>query len=358
MPQPVRPAWPAALGAWSEPIAARSARWPSGRLGIKHATIGRHSGSLRPTVSPGTPRKAGTRTAGPGGLVMLGWPARLQPTVDRRLAQPDGWCDLREGLAQATQADQCRVGFLALPAPRIASSFLGTGWLIGSGCDHAAVDAAGNLEGSLAHRLAVPLDGCLQGVAEMAEQMPTVRDLDRRGRTAPDPIGIRARPIAGDHLDPGVPAQPVGDGAGLAIRQQIDDAVALEIADDGAVTGATPPCPIIDPDHTGRRVCWRRRRARHAQQRAGADRQRQALGQAHAQVAAERHDDRLLDLAPPAGVSRSRGSDLRQSPGKDPLRARIVDAAQSTHAEAQLDLMALPRQIGQPALVTAVGPGR
>lgn len=54
----------------------------------------------------------------------------------------------------------------------IASLFLSTGWLIRSGCDHGAVDAAGDLEGSLAHRLAVPLDGCLQGIAEIAEQMP------------------------------------------------------------------------------------------------------------------------------------------------------------------------------------------
>ena len=107
-------------------------------------------------------------------LVMLGWPALLQPTVDRRLAQPDGWCDLLEGQAQTTQSDQCRVGFLALLAPRIASSFLGTGWLIRRGCDHGAVDASGDLEGSLAHSLTVPLDGRLQGVAEIAEQMPYV----------------------------------------------------------------------------------------------------------------------------------------------------------------------------------------
>ena len=79
------------------------------------------------------------------------------------------------------------------------------------------MDAAGDLEGGLAYRLAVPLDGCLQGVAEIAEEMPTVRDLDRRGRTAPDPISVSACSIASDHLDPRVPTQPVGDGAGFAV---------------------------------------------------------------------------------------------------------------------------------------------
>jgi hypothetical protein len=113
--------------------------------------------------------------------------------VDRRLAQPDRWCDLLEGQTQATQSDQCCVGFLALLPPCIASSFLDTGWLIGSGCNQGTVNAAGDLEGSLADGLAMPLDGRLQGVAEIAQQVPPVRNLDRRGRTAPDSIGIAGR---------------------------------------------------------------------------------------------------------------------------------------------------------------------
>jgi hypothetical protein len=63
--------------------------------------------------------------------------------------------------------------------------------------------------------------------------MPAIRDLGRLGCAPPDPVGIGAGPIAGDHLDPRVPAQPVRDGVGLAVGQQVDDAVALQIADDG-----------------------------------------------------------------------------------------------------------------------------
>jgi hypothetical protein len=49
-----------------------------------------------------------------------------------------------------------------------------------------------------------------------------------------------------------MPAQPSFDGRGLAVRQEIDDTATFEVTDQGAVTLATPPRPVIDPDHTRR----------------------------------------------------------------------------------------------------------
>lgn len=45
-----------------------------------------------------------------------------------------------------------------------------------------------------------------------------------------------------------VPAAAVARDDGLAIREQVDDASPLEVADDAAVTLTTLPRPIIDAD--------------------------------------------------------------------------------------------------------------
>src|SRR4051812_37863981 len=48
-----------------------------------------------------------------------------------------------------------------------------------------------------------------------------------------------------------LPAQPVRHAVRLAVGQQVDDAVAFEIADDRAVAGAAPPGPVVEADDPG-----------------------------------------------------------------------------------------------------------
>jgi hypothetical protein len=46
-----------------------------------------------------------------------------------------------------------------------------------------------------------------------------------------------------------VTAQPFGEGAGVAIGQEIDDGAALEVDQDRSVAAALAPRPFVDPEH-------------------------------------------------------------------------------------------------------------
>lgn len=93
-------------------------------------------------------------------------------------------------------------------------------------------------------------------VAEVAQQMPTIRSLNGLWRSQPDTLGVGAGAIAGDDFDLRMGCQPSGNGFGLAIRQQLDGPVAFEIDDDGAVAAAAAPCPVINTDDPS--GWWRR----------------------------------------------------------------------------------------------------
>ena len=66
----------------------------------------------------------------------------------------------------------------------------------------------------------VPVTKGLNGLAQVAEQMPSIGDLDRAWGTLTYAVGIGAGTIAGDDFDAWTITQPGGDGGGLAIGQQ------------------------------------------------------------------------------------------------------------------------------------------
>jgi hypothetical protein len=83
-----------------------------------------------------------------------------------------------------------------------------------------------------------------------------IDDLDRLGRPLPNALGIEATPIAADDLDSGMCLQPLRDGRGRALGEQINHLVALEITDNGAEASAPPPGPFIKPNHPWGRKSW------------------------------------------------------------------------------------------------------
>jgi len=59
-------------------------------------------------------------------------------------------------------------------------------------------------------------------VAQVVDEMPPVGDLDRVGRAVPRAFGVGTGPVSADDLDARMPAQPVGDGGGLPVGQEVD----------------------------------------------------------------------------------------------------------------------------------------
>jgi len=133
----------------------------------------------------------------------------------------------------------------------------------------------------------VPLHRLKDGSAAVLQQVLPVRDVDGIRRTAAATIGVARAPVAGDHLHTRMGAQPGCKAVRLAVGQQVDDAVAFQVNEDRAVTLATLPGPVIDPEHARRRG-GRRRRATtdEAEQGRAAHRRADPLGQACASPAA------------------------------------------------------------------------
>ena len=192
-----------------------------------------------------------------------------------------------------------------------------------------------------------------------AQQVPAVRHLDRVRRALAHAVRVGASPVARDDLDPGMLTKPTGQGVGLPVRQQVHDLVALQVDQGRPVAVAPAPGPVIDGEDA------RRRRgptviaglASHPQQRVGADRHGQPLGQAPARLAAERMGKMTLQVAQPPSPARShRRTD--QALGEGLAGAGWGEAAKTPSNDLQRYWTALPGQIGKDALVAAMEPLR
>ncbi len=135
----------------------------------------------------------------------------------------------------------------------------------------------------------VTIDNGADGVTEVAQQMPAIRDLDRVWGALAHAIGIRTGPVTCDDLDPGMLAKPHGQGLGLPIGQKVDHGVALEIDQGGAIPMVAPPGPVIDGEDArrGLRLVVVAGAPDQSQQRVRARRHGQPLAQAPASLAAE-----------------------------------------------------------------------
>src|SRR3546814_20295744 len=94
-------------------------------------------------------------------------------------------------------------------------------------------------------------DGLAQRLTQATEQMPAIGHLHGPWSSAPCSIGIKVGAITRDNLDPRVAIQPVGHAVRIAIRQQIQNAIALQIADDRSLPLPAPPRPLLAAHNRG-----------------------------------------------------------------------------------------------------------
>ncbi len=92
--------------------------------------------------------------------------------------------------------------------------------------------------------------GALNSLPEVAEQVPSIRDLDGVRGTLANAVAVDAGAIARDNLDARMLAKPRGDRCRFTIGKQVDYFVCLKIDQSGPILPATPPSPVIDPKHT------------------------------------------------------------------------------------------------------------
>src|SRR5215217_1068469 len=86
----------------------------------------------------------------------------------------------------------------------------------------------------------------LDSLTHVSQQMPPVRDLDRRRRSHRDATGIFGRTVACDDLDLRALPQPTGQRSRVTIGQQVDDTMPLEVDDDRAIAAPFALRPVVN----------------------------------------------------------------------------------------------------------------
>ncbi len=112
--------------------------------------------------------------------------------------------------------------------------------------------------------------GLLDVLGEVVPQVPAVGDLHGLGCASMGAVGVGTGAISAHDLDAGVLAQPVGEGVGLPVSQQLHRSVAGHVDQDAAVDVAAAQREVVDAQHRHRLEFGVGQGADQAQQRRAA----------------------------------------------------------------------------------------
>jgi hypothetical protein len=204
----------------------------------------------------------------------------------------------------------------------------------------------------------MPIESPRHGIIEVAQEMPPIADLDGIRSPTADAVGIAAGAITGNDLSTGMILQPGRNRVTLAVRQQVDRPVALQIDDDGAVALAAPPGPVINADDARRRSRFNRRGPDQAQQGVAADRHGEPVRQAGARFTAGMQSYAALRFGEADGPPNPGQGHFRQLFSKDPARAPASGAAKAADLKIEMADPTLPGKIPKMPDVSAVDAAR
>jgi len=84
---------------------------------------------------------------------------------------------------------------------------------------------------------------------QVLQEMESVSDLPRLRRALSCALRIKTAAIAADEFDLGVLTEPFGCSGGCAILQHIDNLAPLQVDNNGPVSPALSPAPVVDTCH-------------------------------------------------------------------------------------------------------------
>jgi hypothetical protein len=88
-------------------------------------------------------------------------------------------------------------------------------------------------------------NGLLHIFAQVIPHVPPVGNLLGIGRALPAAQCEAAGPIPADQPDTRMSAEPLGEGAGLPVGEDVDDAMGVYVQEDAGVRLAAPLGPVI-----------------------------------------------------------------------------------------------------------------
>ena len=101
-----------------------------------------------------------------------------------------------------------------------------------------------------------PFDYLFQDIAQVTQQMPAVGDLSRIRSAHHNAVAISYRTITGNGFNARASKQSVGQSSGFAVGQQVNDFSSLQINDDGPISVAFAPRPIVHTDYLWLVIDW------------------------------------------------------------------------------------------------------
>ena len=202
----------------------------------------------------------------------------------------------------------------------------------------------------------VPIYRPLQGVVQVAEQVPAVGDLNGLGGAGGRAADVIVGPVAADDLDFGMVLQPITQRLRRPLGQQIHWAAALQVAEDRAVVVALAEGPVIDAQDADARMLAPWRLANAAEQRIRARRHGQPRRQPRARLAAQGQADLGVGLMEPGSGPGPYSDEVGPALGEDAARAVGGGAEEAAGAQLEMDRSALPGEVLESAAVTAVDP--
>jgi len=185
--------------------------------------------------------------------------------------------------------------------------------------------------------------------------MPTIGYLHGLGCRSRCSLAVSATAVARDDADFRLTRQPVLDGGGLAVGEQVDDAAPLEVADDAPVALSAFPRPIVDADDAQGRAIAGGVPAHDPQQGVFADRQHQPPRERGRRSTTQGYAEMMHDCLEPRGAPRRSFSHrVAELLGKNAALATGFGTAKSANRDAHLNGATMRGQVQEPPLIAAV----
>ena len=152
--------------------------------------------------------------------------------------------------------------------------------------------------------------------------------------------------------------EPRPDGRAIAVRQEIDDVVGLEVDDNGAVALPFAPGPVVDTDEFRGTGGLSAGLLDATQQRIGAGRQGGLARQPRSGFTTQGRADGEVSLGETSGRAGMFGGEAIERLGEDAARASRPRAEESPDRHQETDTMTENRFLGEMAIVAAMYPPR
>jgi hypothetical protein len=202
----------------------------------------------------------------------------------------------------------------------------------------------------------LPLQQSFNGFTQILQQMPAIDNLLCLGCCIGGRLGVGRPTVPADEFNARMIVEPLLDGFGIAVGQEIDHVAPLKIHDNSAVPLAFEPGPVIDPNEAGR---WRGvilEPLDASEQRVWAGGHGEQNGQAGAGFATKSESNRSVGLVETVSGTSIRPNKSLKSLGKEAARAFGPWAKESSDRDLQPNRQAETGQVSEAAVITAMNP--